>query len=283
MEKINNDKWVLITGANSGIGKATTELLCARGYKVYACARHVEDLNELRALNAVYPVKLDVTNDKDVQSAYEIIQARQTGLYALINNAGIGVLGPLMDISLSDFEKQLAVNLVGVHRVTKTFFPMLLASKGRIIMISSGVGLAAPPFSGVYAASKAGLEAYTDALRREFILISKEMKVSIIEPGIVKTPIWKKNDDYLPDLTDSLFKHVQAQWRKIDKSPYEIRKKSLDPIDIAQIILKALRVKNPKIRYFVTERNWWYQLILHLPESVKDRLLKTIIIKQHLA
>ncbi len=283
MEKIHKDKWVLITGANSGIGKATTELLCARGFKVYACARHVEDLTELGTSNAVYPLKLDVTNDNDVQTAYETIQTQQTGLYAVINNAGIGVIGPLMDIAISDFEKQLAVNLIGVHRVTKTFFPMLLASKGRIIMISSGVGLAAPPFSGVYAASKAGLEAYTDALRRELMLISNDMKVCIIEPGIVKTPIWKKNDDYCPDLTDSLFKHVQAQWRKIDQSPYEIGKKSLDPIDIAQIILKALRVKNPKIRYFVTERNWWYQLILHLPENAKDKLLKIIIIKQHLS
>ena len=282
MEKIHKDKWVLITGANSGIGKATTELLCAQGFKVYACARHVEDLNELRALNGVFPLKLDVTNDSDVQNAYETIQTQNTGLYALINNAGIGVLGPLMDISLRDFEKQLAVNLIGVHRVTKTFFPLLLASSGKIIMISSGVGLAAPPFSGAYAASKSGLEAYTDALRREIMLISNDLKVCIVEPGIVKTPIWKKNDDYCSDLTKSLFKNAQTQWRKIDKSPYETGKKSLDPADIARVILKALQVKHPKIRYFATERNWWYQFILHLPEGVKDKLLKIIITKQHL-
>ena len=282
MEIINKDKWVLITGANSGIGKATTELLSAQGFKVYACARHVEDLNELRALKAVFPLKLDVTNDTDVQTAFETVQTQNTGLYAIINNAGIGVVGPLMDISLGDFEKQLAVNLIGVHRVTKTFFPLLLASSGRIIMISSGVGLAAPPFSGAYAASKSGLEAYTDALRRELMLISNDLKVCIIEPGIVKTPIWKKNDDYCSDLTQSLFKNAVAQWRKIDKSPYETGKKSLDPTDIAQVILKALRVKHPKIRYFATERNWWYQLILHLPEVVKDRALKFLISRQRI-
>jgi hypothetical protein len=111
------------------------------------------------------------------------------------------------------------------------------------------------------------------------MLIDDRMKLIVMEPGIVKTPIWKKNYEYSFDVNKSLFKDALMQWRKIDKSPYDEGKKSLNPIDIARVIFKALTAKNPKIRYFITEKNVFYRILQGIPEYWKDIVFKIIIKK----
>ncbi len=140
------------------------------------------------------------------------------------------------------------------------------------------MGLTSVPFSALYCASKAGLEAYSDSLRRELMLINKKIKVILIEPGIVKSPIWKK--DYPKDIESSLFHDSYLKWQKINVSPYENDKKSLTPVDIARKIYVALTKKHPKLRYFITEKNFRYRFMLAVPEKIKDLALKWVISRQ---
>ena len=278
MKMSHKSRYILITGASSGIGRATTEYLAQNGFYVYAGARKEEDIESLSQIPNVTPLKLDVTKSNEIEDAFSFIQTRNTGLFAMINNAGVDVLGPLLDFDTEAFKWQLNVNLLGVHRIITKFFPFILKSEGRIINISSGMGLASVPFSGLYCASKAGLEAYTDSLRRELMLINKRIKVILIEPGIVKTSIWKK--DYPKDIESSLFHESYLKWQRINVSPYEPNKKSLAPDDIAQKIFVALMKKRPKLRYLVTEMNFIYRILLAAPENIKDWALRLVISNQ---
>ncbi|QEE17910.1 SDR family NAD(P)-dependent oxidoreductase [Promethearchaeum syntrophicum] len=278
MKVDKNLRSILITGASTGIGRETTEFLAKNGFHVYAGARKDKDITSLSQIPNVTPLKLDVTKSHEIEDAFSLIETNKTGLFAVINNAGIDVLGPLVDFDIEAFKLQLDVNLLGVHRIISKFFPLILQSEGRIINISSGMGLASVPFSGFYCASKAGLEAYNDSLRRELMLINKKIKVIIIEPGIVKTSIWKK--DYPKDLESSLFHQSYLKWQKINVSPYEPNKKSLTPDIIARKIYISLIKKRPKLRYLVTERNFIYRILFAAPEKLKDWALRLVISRQ---
>ena len=111
---MNDKKWVLITGASTGIGRVTTEFLASKGFGVYACARKQADLDELEKINNVISIKLDVTKDEDVQAAKNFILEQKTSLYGLINNAGINYVGPLMDLSTDELVIPFNVNVIGV-------------------------------------------------------------------------------------------------------------------------------------------------------------------------
>jgi short-subunit dehydrogenase len=272
---MTSENWVLITGASTGIGRATTEYLAANGFKVYAGARKSQDLENLAKIENVISIKLDVAKKVDVDAAVEFIKNRRTGLFALINNAGIVSAGPLMDISEEELTEQLDINLVGVHRVTKAFFPLLLASKGRIVMISSNSGFFAAPFFGPYNTSKFALEGYSDSLRRELLLYG--VKVVIIQPGNINTPIWKKGEGLLEKFPESIFRE---EARKIGE--YAIRKgttKGLPPIKVAETIYNALTKKKPKLRYIVAPDRFRNFLLKHLPASRIDNMLKKALIE----
>ena len=131
---------VLVTGASSGIGRAIVEYLAARGDYVFAGARQDRDLSALGRLLNVVPVRLDVTEAASVDAAVAQVGALTDTLEVLVNNAGAVVAGPLMDLAPEALRDQMEVNLVGVHRVTRAFFPLLLAARGRIVSISSTGG-----------------------------------------------------------------------------------------------------------------------------------------------
>ena len=170
---------------------------------MFAGARQDRDLSELGRLTNVVPVRLDVTQTASVDAAVAQVQALTDTLEALVNNAGAVVAGPLMDLAPEALRDQMEVNLVGVHRVTRAFFPLLLAAKGHIVNISSSGGRVAMPFMGPYVASKFALEAFSDALRRE--LQPCGMKVSVIQPGAIRTPIWDKTDPDAAPIAESIF------------------------------------------------------------------------------
>lgn len=191
---LNDLRSILVTGANSGIGLATAQYLASQGFHVYAGARNIATLEGLYKNSNITPVKLDVTNKEDVASVKKIIDRKASGLFGLVNNAGITKAGPLMDVSVEDLREQFEVNLFGVHQITQALFPMLLQAKGRIVMMSSDSGFFATPFVGPYCSSKFALEGYADSLRREVILCG--VKVILIEPGRIMTPIWNKGNNF---------------------------------------------------------------------------------------
>jgi len=264
----NNRPSVLVTGASTGIGLAITQYLASRGMHVFAGARKQEALESLAKNPNVTPIPLDVTKAEDIKQAKKIIEEKTAGLFGLVNNAGIGNGGPLMDVSVEDLRAQFEVNLFGVHQITQAVFPLLLKAKGRIVMMSSDSGFFATPFFGPYCSSKFALEGYSDSLRRE--IIPYGVKVIIIEPGRITTPIWDKGEKYLNKYADSLFA-VEAQ--AIGK--YAIRKgktAGLSPLEVAKTVYQVLTVPNPKLRYIVAENKFEYQMMKILPASYVDKL-----------
>ena len=127
-------KNILITGANSGIGRSSTEYLASKGFNIFAGARKDKDIDSLNDIENVMGLKIDVTDNRLIQNAFDFIINKNIKLDGIINNAGIAEAGPLMDISIDDMISQFNVNIFGVHRIMLKFFPLILESKGRIIM-----------------------------------------------------------------------------------------------------------------------------------------------------
>ena len=264
-------KSVLITGASSGIGRAAAEHLSSRGFHVYAGARDDDALEQLSGIPNATPVRLDVTVAEDIARVQETIREKGTGLFGLVNNAGITKVGPLMDLDTQDLREQFEVNFFGVHEVTRAFFPLLLQARGRIVMISSDSGFFATPFVGPYCSSKFALEGYSDSLRRE--ITSHGVKVVLIEPGRVTTPIWNKTEKIIdPEkLKKSLFREEASAL-----AGYSIRKgksDGLSPEAVAETIYAALTLPNPKLRYIVAKNSLEYKLIKILPARWVDRMV----------
>ncbi len=265
----NKPSGVLITGASTGIGRATAQYLSSKGFYIYAGFRNSKDLEALSKLDNIQPLQLDVTCSDEISSAVEMIKSKGTGLFSVINNAGIAKAGPLMDLPETDLREQFDVNLMGVHQVTKACFPLLLKSKGRIIMISSDSGFFATPFFGPYCSSKFALEGYSDSLRRELMLVG--VKVIIIQPGRVSTPIWDKGEALFDSFKDSIFMNYA---KKIGEHAIAKGKTTgLAPIEIARTIYLALTRKQPKIRYLIAPNPFKYRIIKLLSGKSVDRLI----------
>ena len=257
---------VLVTGAGSGIGRAIVEYLAARGDSVFAGARRDRDLGELGRLRNVIPVRLEVTRAGSVDAAVAQVRALSDTLDVLVNNAGSVVAGPLMDITPEEMTAQLEVNLVGVHRVTRAFFPLLLAARGHVVNISSTGGRVAMPFMGPYVASKFALEAFSDSLRRE--LRPCGVKVSVIQPGAIRTPIWDKTDPEDAPVADSIFaERARAVGRLMVR---RARSGGLPPVAIARAVHKVLGSRRPKPRHLVTEANLMTRVASLLPDRWLD-------------
>jgi len=162
----DEQKAVLITGASTGIGRATAERLAAAGYFVYAGARKDADLAELNKIENVQAVRIDVTREDQIDAAVELIEKEGRGLWGLVNNAGVNVVAPLIEADESDFEFLFNVNVFGVFRVTKAFAPLVMESKGRIVNISSISGVLSGGGYGMYAARKSSWKAATTLIGR---------------------------------------------------------------------------------------------------------------------
>jgi short-subunit dehydrogenase len=266
----HSKKWILITGTSTGIGRACTEYLASNGYYIYAGARKEKDIEELNKIENVVALKIDVTDDQTIQDAKAYIESETSNLIGLINNAGVALAGPLMDISTQDFIDQFDVNLFGVHRMTRTFLPFLLESKGRIIMISSNSGFFAAPFVGPYSSSKFAIEGYADSLRRELLLYG--VKVVIIQPGRIDTPIWDKAVKDASKFKDSLFRKELYEFSK--SSVKKGKSDSLDPSEVAKVVQTALEKENPKIRYMVVPDKFRNLMLKYLPERMVDKKVK---------
>ena len=240
---------VLVTGASTGIGRKMTELLASKGYFVYAGARKEQDLKDLATIPNVQPLKLDVTSKDDIAAAVATVENAGRGLYGVVNNAGVAVVGPLIETEDADLNFVFDVNVLGPQRVTKAFSKLLIASKGRVVTTGSISGILAGPLLGVYAMSKHAVEAYTDALAAEMSRVG--VKVSVIEPG-----------NYQSEMGKNVVRQMKERGQKVEGSMFEKELKGLlnsvsaesrdpQPDDVAEAALHALFDPNPKVRYLV--------------------------------
>jgi NAD(P)-dependent dehydrogenase (short-subunit alcohol dehydrogenase family) len=181
----------VITGASTGIGRATALRLDAAGFRVFAGVRRETDGESLRgvASERLVPIRLDVTDAAGIEAAAKSVEAALAGagIRGLVNNAGIAVGAVLEFVDVEDLRRQLEVNVVGVAAVTRAFLPLVRRGGGRIVNVSSDSGYLAGPFLGPYTASKFALEGMSDCLRRE--LRAWRIPVSVIQPGSIETPI----------------------------------------------------------------------------------------------
>ena len=239
---------VLVTGASSGIGRRTTEVLSDNGFFVYAGARRPEDLARLDAMENVQSIRLDVTSQSDIDAAVAFVRSEGRGLYGLINNAGVAVMGPLIELPEEEMAFQLDVNLFGPYRVTKAFADLIIESEGRIMTVSSIAGVLSGPFSGAYSMSKHGVEAYADALAAE--LARFNVTVATVEPGnyrsqIVASMVRRMKERGYSAENSRYGSMLDLIRGPLDRSQYEI------PDDVALAVLDFLSSDAPKRRYLV--------------------------------
>ncbi|MBN1547577.1 MAG: SDR family oxidoreductase [Syntrophaceae bacterium] len=266
-------KCILVTGAASGIGRATVLLLAKRGYGVYATYATDEsqtELDKLRGIAGIETIKLDITNDTDVANAVSFVQEKEIDLIALVNNAGIFSPDPLMECLVERMMEQYNVNVFGTHRLTKALFPLLLKSKGRIVNISSVAGFVATPFSGPYASSKHALEGWSDSLRRELMPLG--VRVIVVQPALIDTPLWDRDvEGRIGHYRGSIF--YEANRKKLEHEAAEAKTNGIRPEVVAEAIYHALKVSDPKSRYLVTNHPVQHRLARFLPDALLDRLV----------
>lgn len=241
---------VLVTGASTGIGEAAALRLKRGGWDVYAGARSDEDLERLRAAG-MHPLRLDVTDEASVAAARAEVGDR--ALHGLVNNAGVAVSAPIELVPIGELRRQLEINLVGQVAVTQAFLPNIREATGRIVNISSIGGRIALPLMGPYAASKFGLEAVSDALRRE--LRPWGIDVAVVEPGAVTTPIWEKGRAMADRLEAAMGERGRQLYGpladRLRQETEKIPERGVEPDEVAKTIEHALSASRPKIRYVV--------------------------------
>lgn len=271
---------VVVTGASSGIGLSICEFLIAKGFFVYGSVRKNEDAERLTQMwgsESFMPLLFDVTDREAVFAGAQQVRA-QIGprkLYGLVNNAGTVIAAPLAHIRPEDFQRQIAINLVGPYHVTQALLPLLgmeatrVGRPGRVVQISSVAGKIGTPFVGAYAASKHGLEGFSESLRRE--LYGFGIDVICIGAGAVTTPIWSKTG-----AIDAAY--LQTSYgealNKFQSFAIQAGPQGLAPQNVAKIVFKALTLRQPKTRYAAVRRrfrNW--TVPSHLPKRTMDKAL----------
>ncbi len=241
---------ILVTGASTGIGRNLTETLAEKGYHVYAGARKEKDLEALNAIGNVTAVKLDVTKQDQVDAVVEMIQKKGTGLYGLVNNAGVGGGGDVVDTPIEDQTFVYKVNVEGVYRTTKAFAPLVMESKGRIVTTGSiaGTGSSIPGFSA-YSGSKHWIEAFTDGLATEMEPLG--VSVSVVEPGNYKSNIRRSKAARELEQAKAAGSEV-TDTMKEDYDKTAARELSYkEPDEVSQAFMHALFDDKPLRRYVV--------------------------------
>ena len=266
-------KSVVVTGVSTGIGYATAKLLAEKGFHVFGSVRKAADAERLRgALGANFTaLQFDVTDEPAVRAAADQLRFALEGekLAGLVNNAGVAVAGPISDLPVAEFRRQLEINLVGPMLVTQAFLPLLgtdrtlKGSPGRIVNISV-------PFLSPYTTSKHGLEGFSESLRRE--LMPFGIDVIMVAPGHVATPIWDKAEE----MDIGPYEHLEtAPAMKAFREFFIAEgKKGFPPERIAAVIHEALTAPKPKVRYPVVPghfQNWTMPRLL--PSRVVDKVL----------
>lgn len=240
---------VLITGAGRGIGEAIALRLARAGWTVLAGVRDDSSGDRLAAQNArITPLLLDITDETHVAALADRLPAR---LDALVNNAGIAVLGPVEAVSVPDFRRQFEVNLFGQVAVTQTVLPRIRAASGRIVFISSTGGRAPVLMEGAYCASKFAVEGLADVLRGE--LRPWGIDVSVVQPGPTDTGPWREIQSMLEAMREGMStthrelyaQHISGMLKLVTT----LQPRTVSPDVVARVVEKALTTRRPRARY----------------------------------
>jgi NAD(P)-dependent dehydrogenase (short-subunit alcohol dehydrogenase family) len=266
-------KSALVTGASSGIGAACAQRLARNGWRVFAGVRKQGD-----APPGTEELILDVTKDAHIRAAAEAVGGE---LDAVVNNAGIALAAPLESVPIDELRNQLEVNVIGQVAVTQALLPALRRARGRIVLIGSIAGKSAMPFLGPYAASKHALEAIADSLRLE--LSPFGIRVVLIEPGSILTPIWTRSAARADELLERMDGEVNALYGERIAAFRKIalrRGAAGAPADaVAEVVEKALTAGRPRTRYLVGRDAKLRAGFEKLPDKLRDRLYERALLR----
>ncbi|MFG1605332.1 SDR family oxidoreductase [Actinoplanes sp. NPDC049265] len=262
---------VVVTGTSSGIGAATARELARRGFHVLAGARRPTEPSA-----GVEPITLDITSPDQVAALADRVAADGRPLRAVINNAGIGINGPVEALPMDAWRQQLEVNLFGQIAVTQALLPALLRGAGRVINISSVGGRVALPTYGAYAAAKFALEGLSDSLRRE--MAPHGVRVIVIQPGGVRTELTSHAivtaDRMIAALTPEQAVRYGRLIPAIVSHARAFTANGVSADRAAQVIAKAVTARRPRTRYTVgRDAAVLTRVSRVLPDRLLDRLL----------
>lgn len=248
-------KSVFITGASSGLGYSAAIELSRNGFYVFAAARKVKGI--FSGISNIEEICVDVTNEQSVKRAFESIESKKEKypLWAIINNAGVCIPGPLELLNPTELQRQLDTSIMGSLFVTQYSLPYIHHSKGRIINVISGLGDISPPYLGAYSIAQFAKRALSDALRRE--LKNSGVSVIVVQPGKIHTPIWDK----FSKLGKKIINKKDKRWEIYENSFSDFlsqnnakdRLFTITADDFSQVIFTALTTPDPDIHYYVGE------------------------------
>lgn len=261
-------KYVLVTGAYGGMGKATIKLLKEKGYFIFALDKKVEEKED-----NIMPIECDITSEQSILLAFEQIKKVTNELFAIIHYAGIYMLNSLVEMEYEKFEKIFKINLFGAFLINKTFLP-LLKDGSKIIMTTSELAPLVPlPFTGIYAITKSALDKYAYSLRMELQLLN--ISVSTLRAGAVNTGMLNVSMSELDDFCNNtkLYNYNAKRFMNIVNS---VEAKKVLPIKIAKKNYKTLNKKNPKFAYSIN-RNKLLILLNILPRRLQFWIIRKIL------
>jgi short-subunit dehydrogenase len=296
-------KSVIVTGASSGIGKATVIKLIQSGYQVFGLARRYDKLVNLFSSELVskenkkedlyIPIEFDITKPETFNNVLDVIistTANENTVYGLVNNAGYVEPGAIEDISMNNLRSQFETNFFGLVGFTKKVLPLMMirrnegggGGRGRIVNVSSFAGLISLPLIGAYSATKYALEAVSDALRIE--VWNKNIKIITINPGVIETDIYDVLKTRIDDLINNnnssssnnngYSRFIEAYNKYFIKTNYNGLKSSV----VADVICKSISSPNPKQKYIIGSTK--EKIAIRLRPFIPDKLLSSLIAKQ---
>ncbi len=269
---------VVVTGASTGIGRAIALALDASGFRLFAGVRNEADGEKLRreAGPGLTPVLLDVTDESSIARAVETVAELSNGrLYGLVNNAGVGLGGPLELVPMAKTRALFEVNVIGLLAVTKAFLPLLRTALGRVVNIGSLAGILAMPGASSYAASKFAVQAITDSLRVE--LEPFGVQVTIVDPGAIESALWDKGRAQKQEILEAapqklmeLYAPLIEMGKRLGDHPRGI----LPASRVADDVVHALTSKKPKVRYLVGPGPKKASRLARMPVRLRDALVR---------
>ncbi len=270
---VETQEIVIVTGASSGIGEATTRELARRGFHVLAGIRRDQDADAIRGLN-IEPLILDITNPDHIRALADRVHGDPQGraVRALINNAGMGVNAPVEVFALDQWRHLFEVNFFDV---TQTLLPALIRSKGRVINISSVGGKIAMATYGPYASTKFALEAVSDSLRREIAALG--VQVVVVEPAAVRTKIGDRAIARAQEVASTMTPEQSERYGRLVESitaqATSAMESGLSAEAAAKVIAQAVTARKPRTRYTIGREAALLPLLTTLPDRMLDRIL----------
>jgi len=279
-------KTVVVTGCSTGIGEDVTKLLANKGWVVFAGVRKQTDAERLRSLSTnIRPLILDVTKQDQVDAAFEQVRTAvgEDGLDALVNNAGLAIMGPSEFWPVEEFKAQYEINVFGLVRVTQAAMPLLRMGKpGRVVNVSSLAPTMNMPFGGLYCATKAAVDSFSECFRRE--VMQWGIKVSVVKPGPVKTNFGDRMLDLAGDVKKKFgedSKCIEYYGHSLERFPNIMKKLESQMAHVSattSVIYHALTSRSPRYFYHDT----WGTYITHImidwmPTFIYDKIITAII------